>query len=190
MSNYYKLGAGTAPWGDYGGILWNGLAETRKEGGDPRVVVSRTGPFVPPVSHPFGNIIVTDSFRRLLLAEQFSGLSFDAVEYAKVVRIGWEDWDATAEEPELYPDTGEPEGYVLDGVHDEQLLAAMPRLWVWNVAPTKDLQIRGSRTFRRELHPGTDVARDGFIIWASERMKLWLAEHAGKWVSFAAVVPR
>jgi hypothetical protein len=133
---------------------------------------------------------VTDGFRQQLLRERFSGLTFDAVEYSKVVRIAWEDWDTTAQDPAFYPATGEPEDYLRAGVHDERLRAAMPQLWAWNVAQTKDLQIQGSRTFRRELHPGTDVARDGFIVWISERMKLWLAQSAGKWLSFAAVVPR
>jgi hypothetical protein len=42
---------------------------------------------------------------------------------------------------------------------DERLVATMPRLSAWNVGPTIGLQVQGSNTFRRELHPGTDVAR-------------------------------
>ena len=78
MSTYYMLGAGAAPWGDYGNILWNGVAETRQARGKSNVLVSRTGPFVPPISYPFGSILVTDEFRQKILTEQFSGLSFDA----------------------------------------------------------------------------------------------------------------
>jgi hypothetical protein len=97
---------------------------------------------------------------------------------------------ASAQEPAFYPETGEPEAYLLDGVHDEQLAAAMPRLWAWSVSSTKGLQVQGSNAFRRALHPGTDVAREYFILWISERMKLWLAKTAGKWLSFVAVIPR
>ena len=125
-----------------------------------------------------------------LSAERFSGLSFEPVAYKKVVHIAWERWDANAQEPAFYPETGEPEDYLLEGAHEEQLAATMPRLWAWNVPKTIGLQVQGSNTFRRELHPGTDVAREYFIVWISERMKLWLEENGGKWLSFIAVIPR
>lgn len=190
MSTYYILGRGAAPWGDYGYILWNGLANERREDGKINVVVSRSGPFVPPITRPSGRILVTDEFRQKLSAEQFSGLSFAPVTYSKVVRIAWEEWDAKAQEPAVYPATGEPESYLLAGAHDERLLATMPTLWAWAVAATEDLQVPGSRTFLQALHPGTDVARDGRVFWVSERMKHWLAESAGQWLSFVAVIPR
>jgi hypothetical protein len=190
MSAYYQLEGGAAPWGDYGAILRNGLVERRQEHGRSIVLVSRTGPFVPPITCPFGCVVVTDDFRQKLLAERFSGLSFEPAEYGKVVRLPWEQWDGKADDPAFYPDSGEPEDYLLDGAHDESLLAAMPRLWAWNVASTKDLQVQGSNTFRRDLHPGTDVAREYTIVWIGERMKLWLAENAGEWLSFHAATPR
>jgi len=133
---------------------------------------------------------VTDDFREKLSTQAFSGLSFEPVEYQKVVHIAWEQWDANAQEPAFYPDTGEPEDYLFEGAHDGQLAAAMPKLSAWNVVPTIGLQVQGSNAFRRELHPGTDVAREYFIFWISERMKLWLEENAGQWLSFVAVVPR
>jgi|SRR5215472_12954760 len=190
MSAYYELGSGAAPWGDYGHVLWSGFTEKSQERNQPSILVSRTGPFVPPITLPFASVLVTDEFREKLLAERFSGLSFEPVGYRKVVHIAWEQWDASAQVPAFYPETGEPEDYLLDGAHDEQLAAAMPRLWAWSVPSTKGLQVQGSNTFRRALHPGTDVAREYFIVWISERMKLWLAETAGKWLSFVAVIPR
>lgn len=190
MSTYYRLDGAAAPWGDYGDVLRNGLTTTRQEHGKSTILVSRTGPFVPPITCPFGSIIVTDDFRQKLMAERFSGLSFEAVEYAKVVRIAWEEWDPTADEPAVYPASGEPEDYLLTAVNDERLLAAMPMLWAWKVEATKDLQLQGSRTFHRERHPGTDVAREHFVVWVSERMMLWLADCAGKWLSMVAVIPQ
>jgi hypothetical protein len=190
MSAYYQLGSGVAPWGDYGDILWNGWTEEAEECGTSKILVSRTGPFVPPITLPFGRVLVTSEFRKKLAAEGFSGLSFVPTEYQKVVHIPWEQWDTNAPEPASYPDTSEPEGYLLEGAHDERLARTMPRLWAWNVVPTIGLQVQGSNNFRRELHPGTDVAREYFVFWISERMKRWLEENAGAWLSFITVMPR
>jgi len=190
MSTYYQIESGTAPCGDYGYTLWNGFTEKNQERGQPTIVVSRTGPFVPPIMVLFGPVLVTEDFRQRLLLENFSGLSFVPVGYRKVVRIPWDQWDANAREPAFYPDSGEPEDYLLEGAHDQELAEAMPRLWAWEVASTTGLQVQGSNTFRRDLHPGTDVAREYYIIWISERMKLWFAQNAGQWLSFVAVDPR
>jgi hypothetical protein len=190
MSAYYGLESGKAPWGDYGHILWNGFTEKSQECDQPTTLVSRTGPFVPPITLPFGCVLATDDFRQKLLAEKFSGLSFEPVRYRKVVRIAWEQWDTNAQDPMFYPGTGEPEDYLLDGAHDEQLAASMPKLWAWSVPATVGLQVQGSNTFRRELHPGTDVTREYIRVWISERLKLWLAENAGKWLRFVPVIPR
>jgi hypothetical protein len=140
------------------------------------ILVSRTGPFVPPITLPSGRVLVTDDFRENLSTQGFSGLSFEPVEYQKVVHIAWDHWDANAQEPAFCPDTGEPEDYLLERAHDERLVATMPRLSAWNVAPTIGLQVQGTNTFRREFHPGTDIAREYFTFWISERMKLWLEE--------------
>src|SRR5215470_6346627 len=132
MSAYYQLGTGAAPWGDYGDILWNGWTEETLKRGQSIILVSRTGPFVPPITLPFGRVLVTDDFREKLSTQAFSGLSFEPVEYQKVVHIAWEQWDANAQEPAFYPDTGEPEDYLFEGAHDGQLAAAMPKLSAWN----------------------------------------------------------
>jgi hypothetical protein len=190
MSVYYKLRAAAAPWGDYGDLLRNGWTEEAQGHGKSLILVSRTGPFVPPITLPLGRVIVTDDFREKLAAEEFSGLSFEPVYYQRVVHIAWEQWDANAQEPAFYPETGEPEDYLLKGFHDKRLIATMPRLWAWNVAPTIGLQVQGTSTFRRELHPGTDVAGEYFIFWIGERMKLWLEENSGEWLSFVSVVPQ
>jgi len=121
MSTYYQIESGTAPWGDYGYTLWNGFTEKNQERGQPTIVVSRTGPFVPPIMVLFGPVLVTEDFRQRLLLENFSGLSFVPVGYRKVVRIPWDQWDANAREPAFYPDSGEPEDYLLEGAHDQEL---------------------------------------------------------------------
>ena len=187
MTAYYQIKPGAAPWGDYGDILWNGIAEEVQDG---KVTVSRTGPFVPPITLPFGHIIVTEEFRKKISSAQFSGLAFEPVNYRTVVPIDWKDWDWSAADPPVYPDTGEPEDYLLPAAHDAELAAGMPRLWAWSVAATAGLQVHGTNTFRRERHPDSDVVREFHIFWINERMKVWLDENAGQWLSFVAVVPR
>ncbi|MCB1483891.1 MAG: hypothetical protein KDJ17_03265 [Hyphomicrobiaceae bacterium] len=190
MTGYYELRGVEAPWGDYGDILLHGLIEEERDGEQTTRSVTRSGPLVPPITHPFGSILVTNDLREKLIAQRFSGLSFEPVKYQKVVRIAWEQWNSNAPEPAFYPDTGEPEYYLLEGTHDEQLAATMPRLWAWVVAPTKGLQVQGTNTFHKELHPGTDVAREYYITWIGERMMRWLGTNAGKWLRFVPVTPR
>jgi hypothetical protein len=190
MTCYYQIKKAEAPWGDYGDILWNGWAT--EDGRDrSTITLTRTGPFVPPIIIPsLQHVVVTDEFRAKISDVGFSGLAFEPVSYGRVVRIDWHEWDWNAEDPQFYPESGEPEDYLLAGTHDPELAAAMPRLWAWKVHPTPGLQVQGTNTFGRELHPGDDVARDFFIFWISERMKVWLAENAGRWVSFEPVTSR
>lgn len=145
MSAYYELGRGAAPWGDYGDILWSGFTEERQEQGQKVILLSGTGPFVLPITLPFGRALVTDEFRQMLIAQRFSRLSFEPVGYGKVVHVAWEQWDLNAPEPPFYPETGEPEDYLLDGAHDEQLAATMPALWAWSV-PRPDCKSKVATT--------------------------------------------
>jgi hypothetical protein len=167
MSDYFAIQPIRYAWGDYGDILVNGLAETKPDA----VEVSRAGPFVPPLTRPFAHVIVTDSLRRELESSGLTGIGFAEVRYAKVVRIDWHTWRRDAAEPEFYPETGEPEDYVLEGGHDPALPEQMPRLWKLNVPSTPALQFKNSWTFHADRHPGTDIARDTNLFWVNERMK-------------------
>lgn len=191
MSKYFVIESANSPWGDYGDILVNGLVETSKCVGLHAIYVSRTGPYVPPVTQPFDHIVVTDDFRRELEASQLTGFDFLETQYRKVVRLDWQTWDTNADEPMSYPETGEPEDYVLGCPHDPTLLAQMPRLWALAVQPTSELQVQGTGSFRMDRHPGTDIAREFGLYWVTERMKTWLeSSSAGRWITFRPVTPR
>src|SRR5262245_37037098 len=137
MTAYHQIASAAAPWGDYGDVLWSGITD---EGHRSTITLSRTGPFVPPITLPFGHIIVTEEFRKKISTANFSGLTFAPVNYGTVVRIGWDGWDWNAADPAFYPDTGEPEDYLNPAAHDAGLAAAMPKLWAWSVAATAGLQ--------------------------------------------------
>jgi hypothetical protein len=191
MSKYFAVESANSPWGDYGDVLLNGLVEKSKSIGLHAIYVSRTGPYVPPVTQPFGLIIVTDDFRRELEASQLTGFDFLETQYRKVVRLDWQTWNTDAAEPMSYPETGEPEDYVLGRPHDPTLLAQMPRLWALAVQPTSELQVQGTRSFRIDRHPGTDIAREFELYWVTERMKAWLERSsAGRWIMFRPVTPQ
>jgi hypothetical protein len=190
MSNpdpLYLIGDRLPPWGDYGGILRDGLARPAYENGElVSVALERTGPFVPPISFPLGAIIVTDDLRAELLDSGFSGLTCIPASLTKVVRLDWSDWDRDGDPP-IYPAGGEPENYILRRKHDAALAAEMPPLWAWKVKQTPGLQVLGGFNIRRHLHPGTDVAASGACVWVSDRVKAWLEHRVGDWLGFRPV---
>lgn len=113
------------PWGDYGDTLLTGFAYM-EEG---TLQIERVGSFVPPVYSCFNNLLVTDSFKRLLEDSELSGFSFIEANPKKVVNLNWTSWDLSAEEPRIYPSGGEPENYIYTRKHDSRLVEKMPRVW-------------------------------------------------------------
>lgn len=191
MSSYFRIKEASAPWGDYGTILVNGLADpTYDENKLTRLELCRTGPFVPALTQPFGQIVLVDDLRRELERTNFTGFEFVKVDLTKGVRCDWDSWDQNADEPPRYPESGEPEDYILQGSHDAELARNMSTLWALSVKSTKDLQVGGSSTFYLDRHPGTDVAREQSIFWICEPLKAWLEERAGRWVEFDRAIPR
>ncbi|XUM22526.1 hypothetical protein ACRAVF_03005 [Bradyrhizobium oligotrophicum S58] len=143
------------------------------------------------MTQPYGYILVTDEFRRDLERSRLTGFDFEQTQYEKVVRLDWHLWSTDTNEPNSYPETGEPEDYILESPHDPAVLAQMPRLWALTVRPTSELQVEGTATFRADRHPGTDIAREHTLHWVSERMKVWLEESsAAKWIVFRSITPR
>src|SRR5258707_4669938 len=85
-------------WGDYGGILHNGMAHRPKHSAF--LALKRTGPFVPPIICPgIGHVILTSEARRLLETSGLTGFAFNPVEKTLIVELHCEKWDLNAEEP-------------------------------------------------------------------------------------------
>ena len=103
----------TGPRGDYGRILVHGMSShlARVEG---RLQLERTAPFVPPLSLPgIGHVVVTAALREQLESEKIAGMTFRALDKARIVHLDWSGWDSAAEGPAVFPPSGEPEDYVL-----------------------------------------------------------------------------
>jgi hypothetical protein len=193
MSQFYQLRAGLAPWGDYGSILRSGLV-TRPEEDDrpivePVVEIERTGPFMPPITFPFDAIVVTEAIKMQMEARRFAGLQFARAKYRKVVRIDWHEWDALSPEPQSYPESGEPEDYIVGHENCDRTAASMPAIWTFDVPSTPDLQLMGSNRFKLDLAPNADIFREYSIHWVSERMRLWLEGNLSEWVRCVPVNP-
>ena len=172
----YKLdGAGGPDWGDYSDILVNGMS-CHLERSNGRIQLERTGPFVPPITFPgIGDIVFTDFLKREYETSGLTGLEFRSVDKAHIVRLEWELWDREADEPQEYPDGGEPEGYLLDQPHSPEVSGLLGDLW--EACPKQTTSVES----------GTDWFRINHHNFVSEKAKTWLERMAGEWVAFESV---
>jgi hypothetical protein len=180
-------------WGDYGHILQHGMAAhlPRLDG---KLALERTGPYIPPVTLPgVGDIVLTSEAKILLETSGLSGFSLVPVEKALIVELPWESWDLDTEEPAEYPDSGEPEDYILGQPHSPRAAAALGELWEIMVPSTLTiLRPRSIVSSYKELQidlstwSGADLVRGdayGSILF-SERARNWFSKHWGKYVAF------
>lgn len=196
----YEIEASEPPWGDYGHILVAGMTAhlSRHQG---LLQLERTGPFAPPISFPgVSDIIVTDDFRRKYERSGLTGLDFLPVIKRHIVHLEWDQWDLAAEEPAEYPDSGEPEDYILERPFCAETAGSMGDLW--EVVPREAAQIErdvpDTRSFHVDLYvvlstwDGTDWFRGvGYRgNYLSERAKAWLHEVAPGWVDFTPALTR
>ncbi len=192
MPKFYTLDGPKSPWGDYSDILIKGMSahSSRQDG---LIQLERTGPYVPPISFPgISDIVVTDSFRRELAASGLVGLRFQPVIKKHIVQLDWHTWDRSLHEPPEYPKEGEPEGYILDRPHSQEVSDLMGNLW--------EVLIEERATVQRERKPsrillvaaswrGGDLFRAESVghIYATETAKTWFEQHAPEHVSFKEV---
>lgn len=121
--NFFRL-RGPDCWGDYGHVLIAGIVHSV---GD-HLLLSRTGPFVPPIAFPKGNMILSDSFRSELESMNGISLNFREVTYRKIVELAWENWDRTADAPSVSTGSS-PEDILFYGQHSLICKHQMERSW-------------------------------------------------------------
>lgn len=173
---WYRLDRAEPPWGDYGDILLAGMTRHQPRTREGLLQLERTGPFVPPITLAGpGDLLVTNAFRAELERSPLAGPGFRPVEKTRIVRLEWEYWDQSAGNPLEYPEGGEPEDYILSRPHDPELAAQIGPLWEVVLPGTGE---RAEADLVRDL-PAT------LHIYASQRAKGWLQQHAGDWLSFA-----
>jgi hypothetical protein len=180
-------------WGDYGHILQHGMtAHLARVGG--LLSLERTGPYMPPITLPgFGDVVLTPAGKALLEASGLSGFTFRPVNKARIVELHWHEWDLTTDDPPEFPESGEPEDYILARQPNAGLAREMGDLSELVVPITAIIGrqrtiVDSFRELYIELNSwnGSDVFRgDGFgSILVTEGAKLWLAEHLGSYIEF------
>ncbi|MBI5501428.1 MAG: hypothetical protein HY907_14380 [Deltaproteobacteria bacterium] len=180
----YIVRASDAPWGDYGHILVHGMTGHlgRLDG---RLQLERTGPFIPPTTHPGGRDIVLTDWAKRLLETSLAGLHFRSVSLAKIVHLDWRRWDPSAPEPAEYPQSGEPEDYILERKHDESLADEMGP--VWELRPDIDPAIQDRGKFVVSAYRGQPLVRAselGGYSFVSAAMRDALERVGRPWIEF------
>jgi hypothetical protein len=180
---------------DYGDILLAGCAP--RDDDDGLLHIMRTGPFLPPLwtGGPGDNLMVSDNFRLTLESAGFSSVTFRETVYEKIVNIPWHEWDLDADEPQEYPESGEPDDYLFDEPHDEALAATMEPTWEVVLPKPPCNVIIGDRFWDAtaemqnayqypQLFYGSRNAPRFPVPIVNDAGKDWFMEHAGEWVSF------
>lgn len=157
-------------WGDYGDILQHGMtAHLGRE--DAMLCLERTGPYMPPVTFPgLGDVLLRAEARLLLEAGGFEGVSFKQVLKKRIVELHWDDWNLSASEPAEYPESGEPEDYILARPHDQRIADALGDVWelvVTGIDASVGVEIDEKWGWPTRFH--IDVARwDGSELFRSK----------------------
>jgi hypothetical protein len=164
--------AARAPWGDYGRMLIHGMANRQPDG---TLEVSRCGPLVPPVFLPAGtrSLVLRDSV--ITSFEQCLGRGrLSVVSKRKIVTLNWERWDRSAFLPEQRPPDGEPENYIVRGVHSAAMNEQVGPLW--------EAIVTSANPHVDEVSHAIYTTPKAVGILVGTAVAAWLAENAGEWV--------
>ncbi|MGB7282081.1 MAG: hypothetical protein WBE13_07465 [Candidatus Acidiferrum sp.] len=158
------------------------------------MALERTGTFIPPITFPgIGDIVLTSAARNLLNSSSLTGFEFQPVRKAHIVELHWEKWDLNAAEPPQFPDSGEPEDYILGQPGSPTASAAMGELWEVVVPATATILrpqpvVRSYKELKLDMNTwnGSDLFRSagyGSVLF-TQRARDWFTEHWGEYVDF------
>jgi hypothetical protein len=180
-------------WGAYGDILQHGMTAhlPRTEG---LLSLERSGPWMPPITFPgVGDVVLDASGRALLERSGLTGFEFRPVYKALIVDLRWEESDLAADEPPEYPETGEPEDYILEAPHDPDVAEQLGDVWelvipVTAVIGRPRLMVDSFHELHVQLDSwnGADLFRgNGYGgVLCAERARLWFEDYLGQYVAF------
>ena len=181
----YVLSPTPTPWGGYGRILVHGMTSHRVRD-DGLLQLERAGSRFPAITQPgLGHIVVNEA-ARAFLAARMPALEFRQVILRRCVRLEWADWDTALDEPAEYPDSGEPEDYILSQPHDPMVAASIGALWELVPEIVDEIQGPGG-ALRLSAYRGQHLVRANLDVgfnFVSEEMRDLLLEAAPGCLSF------
>jgi len=140
---------------------------------------------MPPISQPGDTIVVTDAFRGLMEEAGLSGMQYRPVIKGHIAYLQWERWNLTADEPAEYPESGEPEDYILLARHSAEAESAMGIVWEVSLEEHAILEpYQGVGDWDQTDWLKVRGLAGSFV---SERARAWLESTAGEWVSFKEI---
>jgi hypothetical protein len=179
----YRLKNKEIPWGDYGDILLSGIIVHPNNAND-NLQYKRTGPFQPNIIIAgLDNLLVTESTKQKIEASNLKGFNFKPVVKQHISIVDWTNWNLKNEHPDFYPTNNDPENYILDLPHSQQLANKMEN--VWEVIVEQNGVFVDSKTFI----PGNkniDIMRTQNSGWflVTNIAKNWLQQNCDAWIEF------
>ncbi len=180
------------PWGDYGDTLLVGYAFP-DEKDETKMLVERTGPFVPPVYFWARTLLISNTLKQKLEQSELKGFEYQKTIFHKIVDLDWTEWDLGAEDPKIYPSGGEPENYISKRKHSPEIAEKMEAIWCLkldsqtltgrkerNVSDKQDLFIIENSWTENDIF----ISEGSGYIFFSEKAKLWFDTNADGFANF------
>lgn len=193
----FLLRAPPTPWGDYGGVLVHGMSAHLPATADGHIQLERVGPFMPPVTFPAWNVVISELTRQGIVRAGLVGVTFRDVSKARIVALDWQPWDRESRLPPYVPPSGAPEDYVLDRPHDPATALAIGPVWEVSGptvgSGTRERLSKRPRAYRTTITLPESVGADFFRVsgvrhlLVSRTARQWLEAAVGDWVDFEAV---
>jgi len=178
---FYRLTNKEMPWGDYGDILLTGMT-AHLDRQDGLLQLERTAPFLPPMTiSGIDDLLVDDTTKNKIEQSGLKGFEFLPVIKRHISFVDWTTWDLNADDPNFYPDNGEPENYILELPHSQTLADEMEN--IWEVVCKVNGRFTDSSTFiRGDLD--LDIMRTENSGWfiISETAKNWIEENISNYI--------
>jgi hypothetical protein len=107
------------------------------------------------------DVVVTDLVKAQLMIV-IPTLQFRVVLKARIVKSNWHEWDHTAREPARFPESGEPEDYILMEPHDPVIAEQLGTLWELVPDIVDGIQGKGG-SMRLAKYLGQDFVRASLL---------------------------